>query len=172
MDFNRVFFIGNLTRDPESRTASTGTAMTTFSIAVNERRGGGREEQNQPLYLRVKTFGKTAEIAAKYLVKGSNVLVEGRLEIDEYESRDGQKRRDPVVVANNIQLGPRPRGGDAAGEAPESYGSSAPRSSYRDEQPDYRRDREAPPRREEPRREVRHEAPIDDPGGTEDDLPF
>jgi single-strand DNA-binding protein len=166
MDLNRVLFIGNLTRDPETRTiASTGNQVTSFAIAVNDRSRG--KDKEEVMYLKVETWGKTAEIAAKYLQKGSGVLVEGRLKLEEYESRDGVKRRDPVVVADRLSLGSRPTG-DREGDG------GAPRSDY-SSQPS----RSAEPRRSAPPAEPRTPR-YDDfdkgngggGGGTEDDLPF
>lgn len=153
MDLNKVMFIGNLTRDPETRTLPSGATVTNFTIAVNSKRG----QNEETIFLKVDTWQKTAEIAGQYLQKGSQVLVEGRLKVEEYESRDGQKRRDPVVVADRISLGPRPRG---ASEGQESYGRSPRQAEY-----DRTQDADAQQYSNEP-------SPSGSGGGTEDDLPF
>lgn len=165
MDLNKVMLVGNLTRDPETRHTNSGLQVTSFSIAVNDRSRGKQNETT--MFIKITTFGKTAEIADKYLRKGSQVLVDGKLEIDEYETKDGQKRRDPVVIASAISLGARPRDeqgggydrGGGGGYDRESRGASQAReSSYSQTQDRY------------------DDAPGggDDPGrpGTEDDLPF
>lgn len=176
MDLNRVMLIGNLTRDPETRNTTTGAQVTSFTIAVNERRSGkGKEEP--PMFIKITTWNKTAEIAAQYLRKGSGVLVEGRLKIEEYDSRDGQKRRDPVIVADSISLGPKPRDGEG-GSGGGNYGGGGS-SNYRDRdeaprssgaQQSRSSSSPSPARRE-------YEPPADQDydqggGGTEDDLPF
>lgn len=177
MDFNRCIFVGNLTRDPEARTTGSGKQVTNFSIAVNNRRGG----QDETIYLKVETWGRTAEIAEQYLRKGSEVLVEGRLKIDEYTTREGEKRRDPVIVADNIQLGARSREGGGGGSG--SYGGGGGGGGYsRDRAP---RDRDEAYSREESGSYSRQrgdapsgrsqEPDIDADRGesnTEDDLPF
>lgn len=115
MEFNKVFLYGNLTRDPETRHTQSGTQVATFNVAVNERRG----KEESVMFVRVETWSKTAELVNQYLRKGSGVLIEGRLKIDEYETREGQKRRDPVVVADRVSFGPKPAasGGGPSGPA-------------------------------------------------------
>ncbi|MBI1292547.1 single-stranded DNA-binding protein [bacterium] len=168
MDLNRILLIGNLTRDPEARNTPSGAVVTKFDIAVNDRSRGRDKEET--MFIRVETWNKTAEIANQYLRKGSSVLVEGRLKIDEYETRDGQKRRDPVVVADRISLGPKREG--AAGESGGGSTSyrreeAAPRSEYRP----------AADSRRAPEPARGQYSDVGDIGGgesanTEDDLPF
>lgn len=159
MDLNRVFLYGNLTRDPETRHTQSGAQVTTFSLAVNERRSGKEET----MFIKIDTWNKTAELCAQYLKKGSAVLVEGRLKIEEYETKDGQKRRDPAVVADRISFGPKSTG--AGGGERSDYGSREPqqRSNVREyDNPPLRNDDYS-------------DAPADARSGggdTEDDLPF
>lgn len=157
MDLNRVLMIGNLTRDPESRSTNTGMNVTKFDIAVNERRGG--KDNETTMFLRVEAWGKTGELVAQYMTKGSQVLVEGRLKIEEYTAKDGAKRRDPVIVADRVSFGSKPRGGEGGG----SYGGASNSAGAPRQQSSYNK-REAAPA------EDRH----DDEGdrGTTDDLPF
>lgn len=163
MDFNKVIMIGNLTRDPETRNIPSGAQVTTFTIAVNNRRGAGKEPET--MFLKVETWDKTAEIASKYLLKGSTVLVEGRLKLEEYESKDGQKRRDPVIVARDITLGPK---SNREGGAPSGGGYGGGGGGYND----------APPRQAPARQAPQYNQPAPQdygssgPSQTEDDLPF
>jgi single-strand DNA-binding protein len=152
MDLNRVLLIGNLTRDPETRHTTQGSQVTKFDIAVNDRSRG--KENETTMFIRIETWNKTAEIAAQYLAKGSTVLVEGRLKIDEYTTKEGQKRRDPLVVADRISLGPKPRDGQGGGGArSEAPSRSREAAASRDEEPARRDD-------------------YPSSGSTEDDLPF
>jgi single-strand DNA-binding protein len=170
MDLNRILLIGNLTRDPEARNTPSGAVVTKFDIAVNDRSRGRDKEET--MFIRVETWNKTAEIASQYLRKGSSVLVEGRLKIDEYETRDGQKRRDPVVVADRMSLGPKRegQGGESGAPGPTAYRreESAPRSEFRPAADSRRPPTEAPRSQYSDVSDIGNEGP----GNTEDDLPF
>lgn len=114
---NKVILIGNLGKDPEVRSSSGGTAITSFSLATNEVRSnkdGQREVRTE--WHRVVAFGKLAEICGQYLTKGKQVYVEGRLQTRSWEDREGNKRSTTeVVAASMVMLG-------RAGEAPaDSY---------------------------------------------------
>lgn len=174
MDLNRIMLIGNLTRDPENRHLQSGSQVTKFDIAVNDR-SRGRDNQ-ETMFIRVETWNKTAEIASQYLRKGSMVLVEGRLKIEEYETKDGQKRRDPLVVADRISLGPRPGGaGGASREEGEGYGARRDDYAPRREEtaPRQQQYTERRPQNDQPRGAYGDVEPIGDAGaGTDDDLPF
>lgn len=123
MDLNKVMFIGNLTHDPETRTTQSGQTVTNFSLAVNERRG----QEQQTLFLRVSAWGKTGELCQQYLTKGCEALVEGRLRIDEYTAKDGQKRRDPLVLADRVSFGRKPDAARASEpQAPPAQQAAAP----------------------------------------------
>ncbi len=164
MQLNRILLIGNLTRDPETRHTSSGAQVTNFTLAVNDRRGGKEET----MFIRVETWNKTAEIAERFLKKGSQVLVEGKLKIDEYETRDGQKRRDPVVRADRMELGSRPR--EEGGGGGRSFGGDREASSRRDRPSESYDDPYGG--MDEPRRDYHNEGADTGPAGTEDDLPF
>ncbi|CAN5188424.1 single-stranded DNA-binding protein [soil metagenome] len=157
MDLNRIMLIGNLTRDPETRTIASGSTVTSFSIAVNERRSKGASGEEEVMFIRVSAWNKTGELVAQYMKKGSQVLVEGRLKIDKYTAKDGQERQEPTVVADRVSFGAKPREGEGGGGG--GYRDEAPRSSSGPS-------RSAPPRQSEPARD------FDQGGGTEDDLPF
>lgn len=109
MNLNKVYLIGRLTADPESRTTSTGRAVTTFRMATNRvwTDASGQKNEN-PEYHTVVTWTKLAEIASLYLRRGGLVMVEGRLQTRSWNAQDGTKRYRTEVVAETLQLGPRP----------------------------------------------------------------
>ncbi len=96
---NKVILVGRLTRDPEVRYTQTGKAVASFSVAVNTGFGDNKRADFIPIVV----WDKLAEICGNNLTKGRNVLVEGRLQISEYE-KDGQKRRTTEVVAQNVEF--------------------------------------------------------------------
>lgn len=114
--FNKVILLGNLTRDPEVRYTTGGTAVCDITLAINhtytDKRSNERREDVS--FIDVTLWGRTAEIAGEYLAKGRPVLVEGRLQQDKWDDKEtGQKRSKLKVVADSMQLlGGR---GDAAG---------------------------------------------------------
>lgn len=116
---NRVFLIGNLTRDPELRYLPSGQAVATFTIAVNRTYTSGTGEKKEDTsFIRVVVWARRAEVCNEYLRKGSPVFVEGRLQSRSWEAPDGAKRSSIEVVANNVQfLGRGGRGETASGEA-------------------------------------------------------
>jgi len=140
-NLNKVMLIGNLTRDPELRVTPKGTAICTFSIAVNRKfkddSGGEREEVT---YVDIEAWGKSGENISKYVTKGRPLFVEGRLRLDQWEDKNTKEKRSRMkVVLENFQFlgggrgeGGAPGGGEG-GEAPRSYaprsnaGSAAPR---------------------------------------------
>ncbi|MBI5416789.1 single-stranded DNA-binding protein [Candidatus Poribacteria bacterium] len=124
---NKVFLLGNLTRDPELKYTQTGLAVCTFGIAVNNIYTAQNGEVKKEVdFIRISVFGKQAENCAKYLNKGRPVFVEGRLKFHSWETPDGQKKSNLDVVANNIQfLGGKPGSGDDSDAAHESAGSES-----------------------------------------------
>jgi len=102
---NKVFLIGNLTRDPELRMTPKGTAICSFGLAVNRQfrddAGGTREETT---FVDIEAWGKTGELISKYLSKGSPAMIEGRLRFDSWESKTGEKRNKLKVVVDNVQF--------------------------------------------------------------------
>jgi single-strand DNA-binding protein len=118
---NKVILVGNLGRDPELRYTQSGQAVANFSLATTDRfssRDGDRQERTE--WHRIVTWGKTAENCAQYLAKGRSVYVEGRLQTNEWEDKEGQKRRTTEIVAQTVQfLGGRGQGGAPQGGAPQ-----------------------------------------------------
>jgi single-strand DNA-binding protein len=130
VNFNRVILAGNLTRDPEIRYLPSGTSVTSFSLAVNERIKKGDSWEEQASFFDVTVFGKQGENCAEYLSKGRPALVEGRLRQRRYE-QDGVKKSRIEVIADNVQfLGDR-KGGES-GEGPRGA-SPAPGGGAPDE---------------------------------------
>jgi single-strand DNA-binding protein len=97
---NKVILIGRLGRDPETRETNSGMTVAELRIATS--RGRGDNEQTD--WHTVVCFDKTAEIVAKYLSKGRQVYVEGRLQHDSWEDKDGNKKYKTSVVANSVQF--------------------------------------------------------------------
>ena len=97
--FNNCEFIGNLGNDAETRSSSGGGTFTTFSIAVNKM---GASKEDKPLWVNVTCFGKTSEWAGKTLKKGNQVLVQGSLELQEYEGKDGKNHVSVKLSAGKV----------------------------------------------------------------------
>jgi len=108
MNLNKVFILGNLTRDPELRQTPNGQNVTTFGVATNRMwTDKSGVKQNQTEFHNVVLWGRLAEIAHQYLAKGRLVLIEGRLNTRTWEDQSGQKRNRTEIIAENMQLGPR-----------------------------------------------------------------
>ena len=107
--FNKVILIGNLTRDVEMRFIGSGTAVANIGLAVNDRVKKGDDWVDEATFVDVTLWGRTAEIANEHLEKGSNVLIEGRLKLETWET-DGQKRQRLKVVCERLQfMGSKPK---------------------------------------------------------------
>ena len=108
--FNRVILMGNITTEIELRSTQGGTAVCDVSLAVNDRRKNQAGEWvEDTTFVDVTLWGRTAEVAAEYLGKGSPVLIEGRLKLDTWEA-DGQKRSKLKVVGERMQMiGSKPK---------------------------------------------------------------
>ncbi len=121
--FNKVILVGNLTRDPEVKYTSGGTAVTEIGLAVNRYwfDKQSNEKREETTFVDVTLWGRQAELAGEYLSKGRPVLIEGRLQLDTWEDKtSGQKRSKLRVVGETMQfLGSREggsgRGGGGAG---------------------------------------------------------
>ena len=139
MDLNRVILIGRLANDPELKYTPSGIAVTSFRLAVNrpmsaEARTNGQEKQAD--FFSIVAWRQSAEYAANYLGKGRLVAVEGRLQVREYVTQDGQKRRDTEVVVDNLKSLDRPKEGEEGGGGGTGYSSSGRgRDNYADADP-------------------------------------
>ena len=118
---NKVFLIGNLTRAPELRYTPSGTAVADLRLAVNRNyTTQGGEKRDETCFLTVVVWGKQAESSTEYLDKGSPVMVEGRLQTRDWETKDGQKRNVVEVVAERVQFMGRGKTAGGAATVPEA----------------------------------------------------
>ena len=102
---NKVLLIGNLTRDPELRYVPSGTAVATFTIAVNRvYTSQAGEKKEEVAFIKIVVWGRRAEVCGEYLSKGSPVFIEGRIQSRSWEGQDGQKRSTTEVIADNVQF--------------------------------------------------------------------
>jgi single-strand DNA-binding protein len=108
---NRVYLMGNLTREVEMRSTPSGMAVADLGVAVNERyRNKEGQEVEKTCFADVVVWGRQAETCERYLAKGSGVLVEGRLQLDRWSTEAGEKRSRLRVRADRVQFVGRPRG--------------------------------------------------------------
>jgi single-strand DNA-binding protein len=124
--FNRVILVGNVTRDVELRYTPSSLAVCDIGLAVNDRRKTATGEWvDETTFVDISMFGRTAEVAGEYLKKGSPVLIEGRLKLDQWETNDGQKRSKLKVICDKMQLlGSKGEGGGGGGGSRRGGGAS------------------------------------------------
>ncbi len=118
MNLNRIILIGRMVNDPEAKYTPSGIPVTTFRIAVNrplsaEARQQGTEQQAD--FISIVAWRQNAEYAANYLSKGRLIAIEGKLQIREYVTQDGQKRSAAEVVADNVKALDKREGGEEGG---------------------------------------------------------
>lgn len=126
--FNKVILMGNLTRDVEVRTTSSGQNVASFSLAVTRSwRGQDGQQQDQTSFINCVAWGKAGEIIAQYVSKGSPLLVSGRLDQRSYEDKDGNKRQAVEVVVEDFNFigGGRGDGGAATGSSSTTSSSAS-----------------------------------------------
>ena len=113
---NKLTIIGNLTRDPELRTTSSGVQVCTFTVAVNRRRANSADAgQPEADFFRVTAWRQLGELCAKYLVKGRKVCVVGPVSVDTYTGNDGTTRANLAVTAEDVEfVSSRSDAGEAA----------------------------------------------------------
>jgi single-strand DNA-binding protein len=110
MNFNKAIIIGRVTKDPETRTTPNGQTVASIGVASNRVwNTNSGEKQEKVEYHSIVAWGKLAEICGQYLTKGQLVLFEGRLETRTWDGQDGVKRSKTEIIAENMQMGPRPR---------------------------------------------------------------
>ncbi len=119
---NRIVLMGRLTRDPELRHTQSGTAVASFSLAVDRDFKNRETGEKSTDFIDIVAWRNTAEFVSKYFTKGSLAVVEGRLQIRDWQDKDGNKRRSAEVVADNVYFGSSKRDSESAG----SYGGYAP----------------------------------------------
>src|SRR3989344_4923197 len=113
MNLNKIFLIGNLTRDPELRSLPSGVNVASFGLATNRFYTKDGQKQQDTQFHNIVAFGRLAEISKQYLNKGSLLMVEGRIQNRSWQGQDGQKKYRTEVVAESMQLGPRSSGASA-----------------------------------------------------------
>lgn len=125
---NKVILVGNLGRDPESRSLPSGQPVVNFSLATSRRykdRDGNRKDETE--WHNIVVFGKQAEIAAQYLTKGKQIYLEGRIQTRSWEDKEGKKQYRTEIICENFQmLGSK---GDGGGRS-SGGGYGAPNDSY------------------------------------------
>ncbi len=104
ISYNKIILVGRLVRDPDIRFTTSGTQVSVFTVAVDRQSRSGMNDKDNTDFIRVVTFGKTAEFVGNYLVKGRLILVEGSLRIRKWTTQDGDKRSTTEVLANNIRF--------------------------------------------------------------------
>ena len=121
---NKIIIMGRLTRDPELRHTQTGTAVASFSLAVDRDFKDKATGDRTTDFIDVVAWRQTGEFVSRYFTKGRMAVVEGRLQIRDWTDKDGNKRRSAEVVADNVYFGDSKRDAESAG--PYSGGYSAP----------------------------------------------
>lgn len=161
MNLNKVFVLGNLTRDPELRQTPSGQTVCTIGVATNRFfNDSSGQRQKQAEFHNIVAWGRQAEVINQYLKKGSLILVEGRLQTRSWQDQQGAKHWKTEIVAERIQLGPR--GGGSGGESNEYNQNTEPRDDSR------------PPRQQERQEEKTPIIELQDDGEEIDvkDIPF
>lgn len=133
MSLNRAQIIGNLTRDPEVRTTTSGQSVANFSVATSSSwKDAQGQKQERTEFHNVVAWGKLGEICGQYLSKGRKAYVEGRLQTRDWETQDGQKRQRTEIIADEVILLDRPPqsgyGGASGSAMPSSDGPSVEKS--------------------------------------------
>lgn len=109
MNLNKVFLIGNLTRDPESRALPSGQAVSNFGLATNRiwTDSETKEKQQQVEFHNIVAFGRLAEICNQYLSKGSLVMIEGRIQTRTWQDQNGDTKYRTEIITESMQMGPK-----------------------------------------------------------------
>ena len=119
MNLNKVILIGRLTQDPEARTTPSGQNVTTIKMATNRvwsDPSGQRKDASE--FHTVIAWGRLGEIASQYLKKGGLVMIEGRIQTRSWTDQANVKKYMTEIIAENLQLGPKPTGAGASGYTP------------------------------------------------------
>lgn len=133
MNLNKVILIGNIAAEPELRSTSSGKNVCNFRIATNRIwKDAAGQQQKETEFHTIVAWGKLAEIASKYLAKGTLAMIEGRLRTRSWQDQTGNKKFRTEIVAEGLQLGPKRT---PMGQAATSGGEPRPDESGRDEIP-------------------------------------
>lgn len=174
---NKVIILGRLGQDPEVRSTASGTQVVNLNVATTEvgraDQSGQRAEQTE--WHRIVLFGKTAEIAAQYLSKGSQVYIEGRLQTRKWQDQNGQDRYSTEIVGNEMQFIGGRSDSQSQGSQPANAGYSNAPQSGRGQQPQAPQGNYSAPAKQQPAPAKQQPAPaqptqsFDD---FDDDIPF
>ena len=127
---NKVFIVGNLTRDPELRSTRDGISVCSFTVAVNRRQRNAEAGQPEADFFRVSAWRGLGENCAKYLAKGRKVAVTGSVSVSTYTGNDGTFRASLEVMADDVEfLTPRGEGGEMPASAPRAMAPAAPQNN-------------------------------------------
>ena len=133
MAYNKIILQGNLTRDIELRYSQSGSPIASTGIATTRKfKSQSGEQKEETLFVDLTFFGRSAEIANQYLRKGSSVLIDGRLKLDQWK-RDGQKRSKHSVIVENMQMLGSKEGGNTQNNTQQSHqpqNAPQPRPEY------------------------------------------
>ncbi len=121
-DINRVVLVGRLTKDAELKYTGGGMAICEFSVAVNSSRKQGDEWVDEANFFDVTLFGRQGEAVQRYLTKGQQVGVDGRLKQDRWQNQEGQNRSKVGIIADNVRLLGAPSGAGGGGGSPSGSG--------------------------------------------------
>lgn len=119
---NHIVLMGRLTRDPELRRTSSGVAVASFSVAVDRDFGRNEGGEKETDFIDIVAWRNTAEFVSKYFTKGRMAVVSGRLQIRNWNDKDGNKRRSAEVVADNVYFGDSKPGSEAGSS--QSFGAA------------------------------------------------
>ncbi|MBI2552191.1 single-stranded DNA-binding protein [Candidatus Uhrbacteria bacterium] len=127
MNLNKVMLIGNLTRNPETRTTPTGQTVCSFGLATNRRYNDAQgNKQDQAEFHNLVAWGRLAEICGQYLVKGKKIYAEGRLQTRKWTAQDGSEKQRTEIVLEGMQMLDRAGAGGSASTAARAAEPSFP----------------------------------------------
>ncbi|OGV50729.1 MAG: hypothetical protein A2017_13200 [Lentisphaerae bacterium GWF2_44_16] len=185
---NKVFLMGNLTREPALRFTPGGTAVCEFGLAINRKFSAGGQEKEETCFVDIVVWGKQAESCERFLEKGSPIFVEGRLQFDQWDDKEtGAKRSKLRIVAERVQFLSRSPERNGAQENPEEeYAENSPPRYREDSAPRQQPQKSRPPQASAPQQQqarrpaAAETAPPPMPEGAfdvengevEDDIPF
>jgi len=150
-NLNKVFLMGNLTRNPELRYTPNGTPLCEFGIAINRQWKTPEGEQREEVcFVDVTMWGRRGEVISQYFSKGKPIFIEGRLKLDQWESAEGKRSKLTVVAENFEFIGGQPKGQGGApapqrGSPPEGGGNRPAQRPPRQAPPTENKAQEEPP---------------------------
>lgn len=142
MNLNKVFVLGNVTRDPEQRNLPSGDIVVSFGIATNRFYTQNQEKKQEVEFHNIVLFRRLAEIASQYLKKGSLVLIEGRLKTRNWTDQSENKHYKTEIIGERLQLGPRAGGTQQSSSEPRENETKVPKDEIPiiEEEPNIKKD--------------------------------